>query len=57
MGLLGLSVLLFVAFVALLVTVFDALGSVVVAVVAAILRAPWRGGQIIRDRVHDHSSA
>lgn len=51
--LIGTALLLFVAVVALLVTVFDALGRVLVAAVAAIARAPWRGGQSIRSRVHD----
>lgn len=57
MDLFGTAVLLFVAVVALLVTVFDALGCVLVAAVAAIARAPWRGGQLIRSRVHEEISA
>lgn len=43
-SLLGITVLLFVAVVALLVTVFDALGRVLVAAFGAIARAPLRGG-------------
>ena len=54
---LGMTLLLFVAFVALLVTVFDALSRVLVAAVGAIARAPWRGGQFIRSRVDDKTSA
>ena len=55
--LIGMAFLLFVAVVALLVTVFNALGRVLVAAVGAIARAPWRGGQVIRGRVHDESPA
>jgi hypothetical protein len=43
-SLLGITVLLFVAVVALLVTVFDALGRVLVAAFGAIARAPLRVG-------------
>ena len=43
-SLLGITVLLFVAFVALLVTVFDALGRVLVAAFGAIARTPLRVG-------------
>ena len=49
--LIGVLVLLFVAFVALLVLFFDALSRVLVGAVAALARAPWRGGQWIRDRL------
>lgn len=50
MDLIGIAVLLFVAVVTLLVTVLDALGQVLVAAVAAIVRTPWRGGQLVRSR-------
>lgn len=43
MDLIGIALLLFVAVVALLVTVLDALGQLLVAAVVAIVRAPWRG--------------
>jgi hypothetical protein len=56
MGLIGVGLLLFVAVVALLVTVFHALGHVLVAAVGAIARVPWRGGQLVRSRVHDETS-
>ena len=49
--LIGVFVLLFVAFVALLVLFFDALSRVLVGAVAALVRAPWRGGQLILDRL------
>ena len=55
--LIGLALLLFVAVVAVLVLVADALGRVLVAAVAAIARAPWRGGQLIRSRARDETSA
>jgi len=55
--LIGMALLLFVAIVALLVTVFNALGRVLVAAIGAIARAPWRGGQVIRSRAHDESPA
>jgi len=48
MGLIDVALLLFVAVAVLLVMVGDALGRVVVAAVAALARAPWRGGQWIR---------
>jgi hypothetical protein len=51
MSLIGVVLLLFLAFVALLVTIFDALGRVVVAAVGAIARAPWHGGQLIRHQL------
>jgi hypothetical protein len=57
MSLIGIAFLLFVAVVALWVTFFDALGRVLVAAVGAIARAPWRGGQFMRHRVHDQGSA
>jgi hypothetical protein len=57
MSLIGAAVVLFVAVVALLVTVGDALGRVLVAAVGALVRAPWRGGQLIRSRVRDETSA
>jgi len=43
MGLISIALLLFIAVVALLVTVLDALGRVLVAALGAIARAPWRG--------------
>lgn len=48
MDLIGIALLLIVAVVALLVTVLDALGQVLVAAVAAIVRVLWRRGQLIR---------
>ncbi|HEV3365211.1 MAG TPA: hypothetical protein VG795_13910 [Acidimicrobiia bacterium] len=57
MGLIDVALLLFVAVVALLVTVGHALGRVLVAAVGALARAPWRGGQLIRSRVRDETSA
>jgi hypothetical protein len=56
-GLIGVALLLFVAVVALLVSVFDALGRVLVGAVGAIARVPWRSGQTVRSRVHDETSA
>lgn len=57
MDLIGIVVLLFVAVVAVLVMFFDALSRVLVGAVAALARAPWRGGQLIRSRVRDRTSA
>lgn len=57
MDLIGVALLLFVAAVALVVIFFDALGRVLVGAVAAIARAPWPGGQLIRSRVRDQASA
>ena len=57
MDLMGVVVLLFVAIVALLVLFFDALSRVLVGMVAALARAPWRGGQAIRSRLRDRTSA
>jgi len=42
MDLIGLTLLLFIAVVALLMTVVGALGRILVVAVAAIARAPWR---------------
>jgi hypothetical protein len=50
MGLIGAAVLVFVAVAVLIVMLGEALGRVVVAAVASLARAPWRGGQLIRDR-------
>ena len=55
--LIGVVVLLFVAFVALLVLFFDALSRVLVGAVAALARAPWRGGQLILNRLRHKTSA
>jgi hypothetical protein len=58
MDLIEVTLLLCVAVVALLVLLFDALGRVLMGAVAAIARAPWRGGRhLIRSRVHDETSA
>jgi hypothetical protein len=57
MDLIGVALLLVVAVVAVLVMFFDALGRVLVGAVAALARAPWRGGQVIRNRVRDRTSA
>jgi len=57
MGLIGIALLLFIAVVALLVTVLDALSRVLVAALGAIARAPWRDRQWIRSRVHHETSA
>ena len=57
MDLIGVALLLFVAAVALLVMFLDALGRVLVSAVAAIARAPWHCGQLIRSRVRDQTSA
>lgn len=46
--LIGVVVLLFIAVVALIVLFFDALSRVLVGAVAALARAPWRGGQVRR---------
>lgn len=51
--LIGIALLLFVAIAAVLVLFFDALTKVLVGAVAALARAPWRGGQIILSRVRD----
>ena len=48
MALIEVTLLLFVAVAALLVLIFDALGRVLMGAVAAIVRAPWRGGQLLR---------
>jgi len=57
MDLIGIALLLFVAFVAVLVMFFDALGRVLVGAVTALARAPWRGGQVIRSRLRDRTTA
>ena len=57
MDLIGVLVLLFVAFVGLIVLFFDALTRVVVGAIAAIARAPWRGGHAIRNHLRDKASA
>jgi hypothetical protein len=57
MDLIGVVVLLFVAVVALLVLFFDLLSRVLVGAVAALARAPWRGGQVIRNRLRHKTSA
>ena len=57
MDLFGVAVLLFIAVAAVLVMFFDALGKILLGAVAALARAPWRGGQVIRSRVRDKTSS
>ena len=55
--LIGIALLLFVAFVAVLVLFFDALSKVLLGAVAALARAPWRGGQMLLTWVRDEPEA